>query len=221
MKEKVNIVCVYWKGDFRTRDFCPQDVCRLYVSISKHMERPFDFFVFTNDMEAQLPGTKIELMHSEDWEGWWAKMEMFRPAAYSKRRTLYMDLDSHVIKSLEPLFKYKNPIVMFPGKKENSVPKYRNATILFDPEEFYWMHSKFMMDSDYYIERYRGDQDLMSEWLPNAIVFPKEWMIKMIDVEKRFKVEEPPPEVIIVTGQPRSGLFRKTHEISWLEKKAR
>ena len=103
MKAKVNIVCLYWVGDFRGRDFQPQDVSRLFASVVKHIDRPFEFFVLTNDMEAELPGIKIKLKHPDDWEGWWAKMELYRPGILPKRRTLYMDLDSHVIRDLGPI----------------------------------------------------------------------------------------------------------------------
>ncbi len=55
MKGKVNIVCVYWIGNFRGRDFVSYDVWWLYHSVLKHADRPFNFFVLTNDMDAVLP----------------------------------------------------------------------------------------------------------------------------------------------------------------------
>jgi hypothetical protein len=222
MKEKVNIVCVYWEGDFRTRDFNPNDVWRLYASISKHIDRPFDFYVYTNKFTANLPGYRVKLLHADDWIGWWAKFEIFRAGIYPVRRTLYMDLDSHVIRSLAPLFEYRSPMVMFPGGTKNTPTKYQNSTMLFDPQDFRWVYTKFLKDDEYYISHYRGDQDILSEWILNASTFPREWMVKLNTMEKRFaKTPEPPEKAIIITGQPRSGIFRKTDTIPWLEKMAR
>jgi len=229
MKSKVNIICLYWVGDFRGRDFNPQDVWRLYHSVSKHMDRSFDFFVLTNDMEAELPGTKIELKHPDDWPGWWAKMELYRPEIVPKRRTLYMDLDSHVISSLAPILDYKGNLVIFNTKdyKHRSringmVYRYQAATILYNPWEWWWMYAKFLQDWDYYLTHFRSDQDILGEWIPNQPTFPDHWLMKMGELEKSpaFK-SHPPNEVIIITGQTRSGGFRKTHEIPWFEKEAR
>ena len=67
-------------------------------------------------MEANLPGIKIELKHADDWPGWWAKMELYRPRILPRLRTLYMDLDSHVIRSLQPILDYEGDLVMFNTK---------------------------------------------------------------------------------------------------------
>ncbi|KKM07612.1 hypothetical protein LCGC14_1732130, partial [marine sediment metagenome] len=142
MKGKVNIVCVYWIGNFRGRDFVSYDVWRLYYSVLKHADRPFDFYVLTNDMEANVPGTKIELLHGNDWPGWWAKMELYRPDLPAGR-TLYMDLDSHVIYSLQPIFDFEGDLVLFDSQDTS---RYQAATILFNATEFTWLYDKFKED---------------------------------------------------------------------------
>lgn len=234
MKEKVNILCLYWTGDFRGRDFKPMDVTRLFLSVDKHIDRPFDFFVLTNDMSAELPGTKIQLAHPDDWPGWWAKMELYRPGILPKRRTLYMDLDSHAIRSLQPILDYEGDLVLFNTKDKKHkikhtqqgiggmVYRYQAATILYNPWEFSWMYEKFKKDWDYYLEHYRSDQDILGEWIPDQPTFPDYWLMKMGGLEKNpaFKTR-PPAEVIIITGQTKSGGFRRTHEIKWFEKMAR
>lgn len=230
MNDKVNIACVYWKGDFRARDFQPGDVWRLFHSMRRHAHRPFEFFVLTNDPTAELPGTVIELKHPEDWIGWWAKMELFRPGIFPKRRTFYQDLDSFIIRDLSPLFEYTGDLVMFTfpdiDKKKFvsrnpgiSVPLYRNSTMLFNPWEFEWVYEKFLRDDDYYLSHYRGDQDIITEWLPNQPTFITRWLAKLGDMETHNQFRRrPPPEVLIITGQPRSGLFRNMKQYSWFKK---
>jgi len=231
MKAKVNIMCLYWVGEFRGRDFTANDVWRLYHSALKHIDRPFDFYVLTNDMKADVPGNKIELLHGDDWPGWWSKMELYRPDLPSGR-TLYMDLDSHIIRSLGPVLDFEGDLVMFDDRtrqhKEKHVQRgeggwvyrYQAATILFNAGEWGWLYDKFLQDWDYYLELFRSDQDILGEWIPDQPTFPREWLIKLAEVAKRHR-EAPPDDVIIVTGQPKRSGFRKTHEIPWFEKQAR
>lgn len=220
----MNIICIYWTGDFRERDFSPMDVRRLYASVKKHCDRPFDFYVLTNDMKCDVPGEKIALKHAEDWPGWWAKMELHRPDL-PPGRTLYMDLDSHAIRSLGPILDTPGDLVMFADRRDKRVTpgvidRYQAATMLFDPGKFLWMYEKFMQDWDYYIEHYRSEQDIMGEWIPNQPVFPQEWLMKMSKLIKSHR-DYPPKKVIIVTGQPKNNWFRRTREIEWFEKMAR
>lgn len=218
MKSKINIICLYWVGDFRGRDFIANDVWRLYHSVLKHADRPFDFYVLTNDMEANVPGTKIELLHGNDWPGWWAKMELYRPDLPAGR-TLYMDLDSHVIYSLQPIFDFEGDLVLFDSQDTS---RYQAATILFNATEFTWLYDKFKEDWNYYMRNYRSDQDLLGKWIPDQPTFPKEWLIKLRNIMGSPVLRRNPPEdVIIVTGQPSRGGFRRTNEIPWFEEIAR
>lgn len=234
MKAEMNILCLYWVGDFRGRNFIPADVWRLYHSVLKHIDRPFDFYVLTNQMDANLPGTKIELAHADDWPGWWSKMELYRPGILPNRRTLYMDLDSHAIRPLQPILDYEGDLVMFNTKDlrhkikhihqgiSGLVYRYQAATILYNPWEWGWLYEKFEQDWDYYLEHYRSDQDILGEWIPNQPCFPDQWLMKMGTVEKSpVHSKHPPDKVIIITGQTRRGGFRKTHEIKWFEEMAR
>jgi len=225
MKDKVNIMCIYWVGDFRGRDFTENDVWRLYHSVLKHCDRPFDFYVLTNKMDANVPGTKIQLSHPDDWPGWWSKVDLHRPDLPAGR-TLYMDLDSHAIRGLGPILDTPGDLVMFrhrtnPNKYEWGVVHcYQAATMLFDPGAFAWLYEKFEQDWDYYLQHYRSEQDIMGEWIPDQPVFPDKWLMKMGQIEKGFR-KNPPDDVIIITGQTKRGGFRKTHEIPWFEKMAR
>jgi len=226
MKESINIVCLFWVGDFRNRDFTANDVWRLYHSVLKHADRPFNFYVLTNDINANLPGTRIKLLHGDDWPGWWAKMELYRPDLPTGR-TLYMDLDSHVINSLQPIFDFEGDMVLFGDRsvvtdRAGLVKRYQAATILFDAGKFVWLYEKFEQDWDYYVSHYRSDQDILGEWIPDQPTFPEKWMIKLKQVQLKHSANaDKLKEVIIVTGQPRGGWFRKTNEISWFEKMAR
>lgn len=229
--EKVNIMCIYWVGEFRGRDFTTMDVARLFETVYKHCDRPFDFYVLTNDLSCDVPGRKLPLLHPDDWPGWWAKMELHRGDLPSGR-TLYMDLDSHAIRSLGPILDTPGDLVMFRTQASERqqrrttergwVFRYQAATMLFTPGKFVWLYEDFKKRSGILMHRYRSDQDIMGKFIPKQPVFPDKWLMKLGLLEKNKQFHKTPPkDVIIVTGQTKGGLFRKLDTIPWFESMAR
>lgn len=229
-EEVMNIICLYWVGEFRGRDFTLDDVDRLYASVSKHMDRPFEFYVLTNT-EEEVGYKTIEL--DNDWPGWWAKMELHRHDL-PEGRTLYLDLDSHVVKSLTPILDYPGDLVMFPTavaqqqqrklsrksrKGKKLVFRYQAATMLFDPGTHVDLYCEFCTHDRWYMTKYRSDQDVMGAKIPDQPTFPNKWMIKLRDCAKTKAT--PKGDFIIVTGQPGDGGFRDNNYVPWLEKEAR
>lgn len=226
VQESVNIICLYWTGDFRGRDFTVRDVRRLQECVAKHIDRPYTFYCLTNDMDADIPAEKIKLEYA--WPGWWSKMELHRPDL-PKGRTLYLDLDSHVIRSLKPILDFKGNLVMFRTRaskikqrhpEPGLIHRYQAATMLFDSGSMVDMYKIFCEDPEYYMQRFRSDQDFMGWFIPNQPVFPNEWMLKL--KECLYTVRPPSDEAIIVTGQPSGNWFRRYPKVvSWLEEMAR
>jgi len=209
MSNIINIMCLYWVGEFRGRDFTPTDVQRLRDSVAKWIDRPFNFYVLTNDMKAKLPGKKIELKHN--WPGWWSKMELHRPNL-PEGRTLYLDLDSHIVGSLAPLLDTAGDLVMFParskggstweGKKQ--IHRYQAATMLFTANFHTWFYNIFNKNPEGYMKAYRSEQDLMGVMMPDLNTFPAKWLQKISEL----RLSEIKRKTIIITGQPKDTSFR-------------
>lgn len=227
-EKRVNIVCVYWKGNFQGRIFLDSDVDMLRRSVEKHIDRPYRFYCLTNDMNANFNSEKIKLKHN--WPGWWSKIELFRPDL-PEGRTLYIDLDSHVVGNLGPLFDHKGDLILMKGSGKNvkrgkyvdydktgEIWQYRSGVMLFEARLFSWIYFQFEDEGDKLMRRYRGDQDLIADWLPNQPTFPPRYMVKLKSVINRNMFYK---ETKIVTGRfPASkGDFHCIPE--WLEKKAR
>lgn len=177
-----------------------------------NIDRPYRMYCLTNDMNAKVSAKKIELVNN--WSGWWSKVELFRPDLPCGR-TLYLDLDTTIIKNVYPLFEFKNDLVMFPspykGKTEKETPdgkqviKYQAAIMLFDPGKLSWLYFKFRDNANYYMQKYRSEQDIYGEWLPNQPTFPSEWIMKLGTVRKGKPVGD---KTMIVTGNKNGKLFR-------------
>jgi len=221
----MNIICLYWVGDFRRRDYVVNDILRLRQSVDKHITRPYKFYCLTNDLTSGIPAIRIPLKHN--WPGWWAKMELHRPDL-PKGRTLYLDLDSHVISNLDPILNYPGNLVMFrtkvPPKKQVNRKKlsvihcYQAATMLFTPGAMKQVYKRFEKQPGFYMNKFRSDQDVMGAWIPDQPVFPNRWLKKL---SQCGDMKSPPKDVIIITGRPGDGSFRRLHEYPWLDKVAR
>lgn len=220
----MNIICLYWVGDFRGRDYTVNDILRLRQSVDKHIDRPYKFYCLTNDLTSEIPAIKIPLKHN--WPGWWSKIELHRPDL-PEGRTLYLDLDSHIISNLAPILDFPGNLVMFPTKATKKKIKnidssfayhYQAATMLFTPGSTKEVYNKFKKHPETYMRKFYGDQDIMGKWIPNQPMFPDRWMQKLNHCRNMIK---PPEGTIIITGRPKDGLFRRLHEIPWLDKVAR
>jgi len=221
--EQVNIICLYWVGDFRGRDFTTDDVYRLYATVDKWIDRRYQFYVLTNDMDADVPGIKIPLNHN--WPGWWSKMELHRPDL-PQGRTLYLDLDTHVINTLHPILDTEGDLVMFPARSNGGavdkegrrlIHRYQAATMLFTPGRQAWFYNIFCKNPEEYMRIYRSEQDLMGEMMPDLNTFPAEWLIKISELRKSISLKK----TIIVTGQPKGESFRNPQFAPWLKQIAR
>ena len=227
----MNVICLYWVGNFMNKDFCLNDVHRLYKSVKKHIDRAFDFYVLTNDeTEVTQYYNTIPLRHN--WPGWWSKMELGREDL-PVGRTLYMDLDSCAVNNLQPILDFPGDLVMFNTpipkhkhrglKKEGWVCRYQNATMLFTARSSVMinLYNQFKGRAEKLMDKYRSDQDVIGAWLPFQPTFPNEWMTKLsLCQNAENKLNE---TCIIVTGRIKKGndnyVFRNT--VDWIEGLAR
>jgi len=221
MKEQVNIMCLYWVGDFRGRNFTVEDVVRLKRNVDVFIDRPYTFYCLTNTMQEPMPEDikKIELIYA--WPGWWSKMELHRPDL-PPGRTLYIDLDTYIISDLGPMLDLPGDLVMFdtriPKKLERMagiVCRYQSSVMLFTPGAMIHVWERFKKHPNIAMRKFRSDQDCMGKWIPDQPLFPDHWMVKMVNCESMRK---PSKDLMIITGQPKGRSFRDVFVVPWLEK---
>jgi len=64
----LTVICIYWKGKFRGRQYSADWVIRLQNMVSNTLSVDHRFICLTND---NVDGVEcIQLKH--DWPGWWS-----------------------------------------------------------------------------------------------------------------------------------------------------
>jgi hypothetical protein len=185
--------------------------------IEPNIDRPFKFLVLTNDMDSDVPGELIPLKWN--YPGWWSKIELHRPDLPCGR-TLYMDLDTTIVGSLQPILDFPGDLVMFRNRMKGRqrintegkmvIPRYQAGTMLFTPGVTSGTVLKaFRSAPKLYMDNYRSEQDLMGELIPKQPTFPDEWLVKLSEVKGKKKISK---KAIILAGQPREGDYREEHK---------
>jgi hypothetical protein len=174
------IACVEW-GNYLGRG--EEYVAKLRAMVARHTRCEYEFVVLR-------PTGLI---------GWWNKIELFRPGALTGR-ILYLDLDTVVVGSLDPLFESKGILHLANwGWTKND---YGSGVMVWDAGEHEEVYSLYDKDVP---SRFRGDQDWMThlggwEALPPALC-----------KSYRYHSKASPPEgasVVCFHGTP------KPHEIA-------
>jgi hypothetical protein len=93
------VLCVCRSGGEYTAEW----VEKLKAGVARNLTVPYEFRCLS-DIEVQ---DRIPLKHK--WPGWWSKIEMFREITGP---TLYLDLDTVVVGSLDYLAKLENDFAM-------------------------------------------------------------------------------------------------------------
>lgn len=226
---KVNIICLLWKGKFRGRDYRDEDVAYLRETVDKHIDRPYRMYCLTNDERANVAAEKVMLVNN--WPGWWSKVELFR-ADLPAGRTLYLDLDTHIVRNMQQLLDCKGELVMFPtpyapethyGRMRRNregkfiTNRYHSSTMLFTPGALSWVYTQFKVRAGQLMQYYRSEQDMYGEWLPDCRTFPIRWLGKIAQLRNGH----PDKKVMIVTGRPINGDWRNPQFAPWLKELAR
>ena len=163
-------------------------VDRLFAQVRKHLSIPFKEHVITES----------------DKPGWFAKIDLFQPDRFTGR-VLYLDLDSSVIGSLDEIAMYPSPFSIIRNFKEMKEPdkaRFNSSVMSWDAGEADHLYTNFTPDV---MDRMNGDQDWISEQIPYADTFPKNWCVSY-KVRRYAKLNTMPSDTRVVCyhGFPKS-----------------
>jgi hypothetical protein len=152
------IACVLRSGGRYTAEW----VHRLKRGIERHASEPHRF-VCLSDIDVR--GVEV-LPLREGWQGWWSKIELFRPGLLTGP-TLYLDLDVVVVGDVAPLLSACSSFTMV---HERGKTDYFNSSAMAWSGDMGWVHEAFKADAARHMERFRrhpriGDQAFISDLL--------------------------------------------------------
>lgn len=97
----ITVACVLRSGGIYNAEW----VAKLQRGVARHLTLPHRFVCFS---DVDVPCERIPLV--EAWPGWWSKLEIFSQPI--EGTTLYLDLDSVVVGSLDAIAAYPHRFTM-------------------------------------------------------------------------------------------------------------
>lgn len=177
--EPYNLIVVKW-GNL----YGPEYVINLYEGAKRYTKVPFNFYVFTDDTTG-LPQDKgwhfIKLpeFNVREDRGWWYKMEIFHDIHKLKGKNLYIDLDTVIIRDLEPFWDLiiTDGLYLCRDFNRQFAPSYQayNSSVMgWRNSKFEYLYYDFMFKLEKNMEKYRGDQDFIQVYAKSKFFWPDE-----------------------------------------------
>jgi len=204
----ITVVCVYWQGPFsgEKERYPIWWIEKLKRMVAKHLPLEHRFVCMSN---VEVPCERIPL--ENNWEGWWSKIELFRPGLFSGQ-VLYLDLDTVIVGSLEPLLEFGS--LPFIGLRafnplKSSIISYMGSAILTwkTNGSFDFLYNEF--DFQEHSSEFTGDQDYISAMLYRRKIKLAHWQVLVPGIysykrhiRKGTKLKDD-PRIICFHGNPR------------------
>ena len=180
MNKEVNVVCVNWG-----RKYSPDYVERLYRMIEKNTSNSFKMYCLT-DQPSNYKNPIIPIELEPGFDGWWNKMQVFKPGILPEGEYLYFDLDVVIVDNVDCFFNFDgfgitrdfiNPDIGLLGGKEfnSSVMRFtqnENLWNYFQANQLSWKRAQQQVP-------FFGDQNVISSYLNKTgfnSPFPDEWI---------------------------------------------
>lgn len=211
---RVTIACVWVKGNV---PFSLQYVVTLKRMVARHLTIPHKFVCLT-DRSARIPGIEVIRVDSpKKMYGWWSKIELWKPGRFSGR-VLYLDLDTLVVDSLEPIVRYPSRLALIPdagsfkSRTHSLVKRYNSSVMVWDAGVGDRLYENWNHDVT---KRLHGDQDWIGEQIPDADKMPIEWFPRLSSC-----LDGPPPEAkVILAKVPKN--IEAAHRYGWFRERWR
>ena len=178
----LTVACVLSTSDGR-RQYDVSHVERLRKMVAENLSSVHRFVCLSN---VEVPCERIDLI--KGWLGWWSKVELFRPGLFEDR-VLYFDLDVTPVGGLDEIAHYPEP---FAAIKNWLRPGINSSVMVWDVGV---MDHVYLNLTNEDIERLPGDQNWITEQMPHAEFFPREWCVS-------YRKSVVPLRRFILPGQP-------------------
>lgn len=204
----VTVACLYVRGHV---PFTPEYVIKLRSMVTRHLTRKHTFVCLT-DRPSQFKNTGVKTIPvpppTYGTFAWWRKLFLFNPAIGELQfgRCLYLDLDTLIFNSLDPIVDFNSDLSLIPDDAPNFKGKGRRLTVKkFNSSVMVWdggRHNDLFYDFDFDVtERLWGDQDWIGEKKPGAVTMPIEWFPRL----SQCGIDGPPESAkVILCKKPKN-----------------
>jgi hypothetical protein len=183
MSEALTVACVLVRGHVSyTREY----VTRLYSMVKRNLQRDYIFICLTDQPKLFHSSrvTPVEIPPViPGMYAWWSKLHLFNRQVkqLQQGRCLYLDLDSLVLRALDPVVDYAAAFALAPtpdyiktaGKGARQiVKKFNSSVMVWNGGEQNALFDDF---ENRVSERLWGDQDWIGERSTTAVAMPEEW----------------------------------------------
>ncbi len=179
--------------------------------VKRHMDRPYRFVCLCDKpyMLSRNEGIERILIPKPDPKtkiyGWWSKIELFNQAHGFKGRMLYLDLDTLVLQPLAPILDYPSKFALVPhggtfrtrgGLKV--LDRFNSSVMVWDAGVNHQLWDDWRPEVAGLLW---GDQDWISEQMPEADTMPLEWFPRV----SALRENGPGPEAkIVLVKKPKN-----------------
>lgn len=188
----LTVACVWVRGPV---PFTSDAVVRLRRMVRRYLSRPHQFVCLTDRpwlLPSDLRTIPIEsLPHAvpPNGRGYWAKIELFNRRHGLTGRVLYLDLDSVVVDSLEPIVDAPAPFAITADAliAERAhltrdrygrllVRRFNSSVMVWDAASAYDLYDDWSVRET---ARLSTDQDWIGERRPDALALPYAWFPRL------------------------------------------
>jgi len=202
----ITVACVFVRGHV---PYTPEYVVRLRAMVTKHLSLDHRFVCLT-DRPSRLPAdlTTLPIPGPGALAGWWSKLHLFDREQPLGDRVLYLDLDSLVVASLDPIATYPAPLALVPHTGATSVgsrfgkrviKKFNSSVVVYDRPATYALWDAWRPEI---ADALHGDQDFIGEQRPDAAVMPTEWFPRVSSIGAAGQI--PAEARVILSKKPKN-----------------
>lgn len=209
---KRNLICVH-HGNAYDENY----VKYLWAGVRRNTLVDFDFYVFTNDTDKYPQNYGWKFIKLPIWpdvinlKPWWYKMEIFNSQHQLEGSNLYIDIDTVVVGDVECFWNWKVEQFRichdFNRAFHKNIQLSNSSVMGWHGSSMDWLYKKFSQTKQYYINKYRGDQDLIHAETKNGkqTWWPREWAMswkwEIAKGKKNYNLD-PDTKIMVFHGSP-------------------
>lgn len=194
----------------------PEYVTNLRAMVARHLTRPHRFVCLT-DRPYLLPADmEVEpIVLPAGIAGWWAKVLLFNPARKLGERVLYLDLDTLVVSSLDPVADYPADFALIPDAgsfkprtAHRVIKRFNSSVMVWSGAACSRLYTEFHGGIP---QRLWGDQDHIAEQMPDAATMPLEWFPRLSELHGKPPA---PAAKVVLSKKPKNAEAAK--QLPWV-----